>query len=105
MARVEKMEFRVGKLSLIELSALQREDSVVFAPSDQHGWLVSSEICLPTGVGSQIAFCVVENCELDFLVSRPVFVSLVDHPIVRADLRRVANAVQVVPLGTFNRQE
>jgi len=32
MARIEKMELCVGKLSFIELSALDGEDAVVFAP-------------------------------------------------------------------------
>src|ERR1700756_5494766 len=44
MARVKKMELCVGELSFIELSALHRKDSIIFAPSDQHGGLLFTEI-------------------------------------------------------------
>ena len=40
MARVEKMELRAGNISFKEFSTLHRKDSVVFAPSDQHGGLL-----------------------------------------------------------------
>ena len=61
MARVKKMELCVGKLSFIELSALDREDSIIFAPGDQHGGLLFAEILLPIGKGIQIPFGVVED--------------------------------------------
>src|SRR6266571_3779009 len=60
MARVKKMELCVGKFSLIELSALDRKDSIIFAPGDQHGRLLFAEILLPIGIGIQIPFGVVE---------------------------------------------
>src|SRR6266852_6418944 len=56
MARVEKMELCVGKLSFIELSALHRKDSIIFAPGDQHGRLLFAEILLPIGIVIQIPF-------------------------------------------------
>src|SRR3954462_4608610 len=68
MARVKKMELGVGKLSFIELSALDRKDSIVFAPSDQRRRLLFTEILLPIGIGIQIPFCVVEDCKLNTLV-------------------------------------
>src|SRR6266705_2285256 len=61
MARVKKVEFCVGKLSFIELSALDRKDSIIFAPGDQHGRLLLAEILLPIGIGIQIPFGVVED--------------------------------------------
>ena len=61
VARVKKMELCVGKLSFIELSALDRKDSIVFAPSDQRGGLLFTEILLPNGIGIQIPFCVEEE--------------------------------------------
>src|SRR4029077_10232751 len=61
MARIEKMELCVGKLSFIELSALHRKDSIVLAPSDQHRGLLFTEILLPIGIDFQIPFCVVED--------------------------------------------
>ena len=61
MARIEKMELCVGKLSFIELSALHRKDSIIFAPSDQRGGLLFTEILLPIGIDIQIPFCVVED--------------------------------------------
>ena len=42
---------------------------------------------------------------MDFLVPRSVLISLVDHSIVRADLRRIADTMQIMPLGSFNRQK
>src|ERR1700758_844798 len=105
MARVEKMEFCTRNISFIELSALHRKDSIIFAPGDQHGGLLFTEILLPIGIGIQISFCVVEDCKLNILVPRSVLISLVDHPIVRADLRRVADTMQIMPLGSFNRQK
>src|SRR5262245_18904264 len=105
MARVEKMELCTGNIPLIEFSTLHRKDSIVFAPSDQHGGLLFTEILLPIGIDIQIPFCVVEDCKLDLLVPRSVLISLVDHPIVRADLRRIADTMQIMPIGPFNRQK
>src|SRR5215469_7851623 len=31
-------------------SALDRKDSIIFAPGDQHGWLLFAEILLPSGI-------------------------------------------------------
>ena len=61
MARIEKVELCAGKLSFIELSALDRKDSIVFAPGDQHGRLLLAEILLPVGKDIQILLCVVED--------------------------------------------
>src|SRR5438046_6829108 len=81
MARVEKMELCTGNISFIEFSTLHRKDSIVFAPSDQHGGLLLTEILLPIGIGAQIPFCIVEDRQLDVLVPGSVLISLVDHPI------------------------
>src|SRR5260370_4124567 len=105
MARVEKMELCTGDIPFVEFSTLHCKDSIVFAPSDQRGGLLFTEILLPIGKDIQIPFCVVEDCKLDFLVPRSVLISLVDHPIVRADLRRIADTMQIMPLGSFNRQK
>src|SRR3954453_14210724 len=105
MARVKKMDFCIGKLSFIELSTLDRKDSIIFAPGDQHGRLLFAEIPLPIGIGVQVPFCVVEDRKLNILVPRSVLISLVDHPIVRADFRRIAGTMQIMPLGSFNRQK
>src|SRR5215475_8266186 len=93
MARIEKMELCAGNISFEELSTLHREDSIVFAPRDQRRGLMFTEVLLPLVVNVQISLRVVEDRELDILVSRPILVSLVDHPIVRADLRRIAGAM------------
>ena len=61
MARVEKMELCSGNISLIEFSTLHRKDSIVFAPSDQHGGLLFTEILLPIGIDIQIPFWAVED--------------------------------------------
>src|SRR5207253_8074242 len=105
MARVEKMELCTGNISFKEFSTLRREDSIVFAPRDQRRGLMFTEIVLPIVENIQISLRIVEDRKLDILVSRPVLVSLVDHPIVRADLRRIAGTMQIMPLGSFNRQK
>src|SRR5438874_6788681 len=105
MARVEKMELCTGNISFKEFSTLHRKDSIVFAPSDQRGGLLFTEILLPIGIGIQIPFCVGEDFKLNILVPRSVLISLVDHPLVRADLRRIAYTMQIMPLGSFNRQK
>src|SRR5499433_2131339 len=61
MARVEKMELCTGKISFVEFSTLHRKNSIVFAPSDQHGGLLFTEILLPVGKDIQIPLCVVED--------------------------------------------
>ena len=61
MARVEKMELCTGNIVFKELSTLHREDPIVFAPSDQRGGLLFTEILLPIGIDIQIPFCVVED--------------------------------------------
>src|ERR1700757_336205 len=98
MARVEKMELCTGNISFIEFSTLHRKDSIVFAPSDQHGGLLFTEILLPLGIGIQIPFCIIEDRQLDVIVPGSVLISLVDHPIVRADLRRIADTMQIMSL-------
>src|SRR3954468_23286409 len=105
MARVEKMELCIGDISFKEFSTLHCKDSIVFAPSDQRGGLLFTEIILPIGVGIQIPLCVTEDCKLNILVARPLLLRLVDHPIVRADLRRIPYTMQIMPLGSFNRQK
>ena len=52
MARVEKMELCTGNISFKEFSTLHRKDSIVFAPSDQRGGLLFTEILLPIGIES-----------------------------------------------------
>src|SRR5215470_931448 len=61
MAGVKKMELCVGKLSFIELSTLDRKDSIIFAPGNQHGRLLFAEILLPVSKDIQIPFGVVED--------------------------------------------
>src|ERR1043166_7613153 len=61
MARVEKMELRAGNISFKEFNPLHRKDSIVFAPSDQRGGLLFTEILLPVGKDIQIPFRVVED--------------------------------------------
>src|SRR5215472_10589054 len=63
MARVEKMELCTGNIFLKEFRTLHRKDSVVLAPSDQHGRLLLAEILLPFAEDIQIPLCVVEDCE------------------------------------------
>src|SRR5215471_12284625 len=83
MARVEKMELCAGNISLKEFRTLHRKDSIVFAPSDQCGGLLFTEVLVPIVENIQIFFRIVEDGKLDILVPRPVLISLVDHPIVR----------------------
>ena len=61
MACVEKMELLAGNISFKEFSTLHRKDSIVFAPSDQHGGLLFAEILLPVNKDIKIPFCVVED--------------------------------------------
>ena len=61
MTRIKKIELRAGDISFKEFSTLHREDSVVFAPSDQRGRLLFTEKLLPIGKDIQIPFCVVED--------------------------------------------
>src|SRR5215831_8221546 len=61
MARVEKMELCAWDIPFVEFSTLHRKDSIVFAPSDQRGGLLFTEILLPIGIDFQIPFCVVED--------------------------------------------
>src|SRR5262244_2220369 len=61
MARVEKMELCAWDIPFVEFSTLHRKDSIVFAPSDQRGGLLFTEILLPVGKDIQIPFCVVED--------------------------------------------
>src|SRR5215469_9167798 len=105
MACIEKMELCAGNISFQEFSALHRKDSIVFAPRDQRRGLMFTEVLLPIVENTQISLRIVEDCKLDILVSRPILVGLVDHPIVRADLRLIAGTMQIMPLGSLNRQK
>src|SRR5215472_12739115 len=93
MAGIEKMELCAGNISFQEFSTLHREDPIVLAPRDQRRGLMFTEVQLPIVESIQISLRIVEDCKLDILVSRTVLVGLVDHPIVRADLRRIARTV------------
>src|SRR5215472_15512317 len=61
MARVEKMELCTGNISFEEFSTLHRKDSIVFAPSDQHGGLLFTEVLLPIVENIHISLRVVED--------------------------------------------
>src|SRR5262245_29165920 len=61
MARIEKMELCAGDISFKELSTRHREDSIVFAPRDQHRGLMFTEVLLPLVVNIQISLRVVED--------------------------------------------
>ena len=61
MAGVEKMELCAGNISFKELCTFHRKNAIVFAPSDQRGGLLFTEILLPIGIDIQIPFCVVED--------------------------------------------
>src|SRR6516164_5948809 len=61
VARVEKMELCAWDIPFVEFSTLHCKDSIVFAPSDQRGGLLFTEILLPIGIDFQIPFCVVED--------------------------------------------
>ena len=61
MARVEKMELCAWDIPFVEFSTLHRKDSIIFAPGDQHGRLLFTEILLPIGIDIQIPLCVVED--------------------------------------------
>jgi hypothetical protein len=105
MAGVEKMELCSGNISFKEFSILDRKDSIVFAPGDQRRRLLFTEILLPIGIDIQIPFCVVEDLTVGFPCS-PVGPEMPDRsPIVRADLRRILDTMQVMPLGSFNCQK
>src|SRR5258707_13254424 len=56
MDRVEKMQLCVGKISLIELSAVDRKDSIIFAPGDQRRRLLFAAILLPISIAIQMPF-------------------------------------------------
>src|SRR5438046_2086316 len=49
MARLEKIELCARNISFKEFSTLHREDSIVFAPSDQRGGLLFTEVLMPIG--------------------------------------------------------
>src|SRR5262249_14422037 len=60
MARIEKMQLCAGNISFQEFSTLHREDSIVFAPSDQRRGLMFTEVLLPIVENIQIPLRVVE---------------------------------------------
>src|SRR5260221_2059352 len=61
MARVEKMELCTGDIPFVEFSTLHREDSIVFAPRDQHRGLMLTEVLLPIVENIQISLRIVED--------------------------------------------
>ena len=61
MARIEKMELCAGNVSFKEFSTLHCEDSIIFAPRDQHRGLMFTEVLLPVAVNIQISLRVVED--------------------------------------------
>src|SRR5262245_27508533 len=77
MAGVEQMKLNVFQIPLIKTCALDREDPIVLAPDNERGRLMRTKITLPGGVGLKVRLCIVQNGELDFLITWAVLIGLI----------------------------
>src|SRR6266566_4937807 len=99
------MEFEVREVAFIGVSALGWEDEVIFPPDDQCRRLMLAQVLLHFRIERQIGSVIVEDVQLNIIVSGPVKKRLVMGPVIRRDAARVRNAVGVLEFCRLQREE
>jgi DNA-binding CsgD family transcriptional regulator len=97
VAGVEKADVRARDVTLEGFGASRQEERVVLAPHREERRPAGAEVLLPRRVERHIAGVVEEQVELDLIVAGAAQVVVVEAVAVRADPRRVRDAVRVLP--------
>src|SRR5215475_3448650 len=65
MACINQVKFRVGEISFVGLGSFDGEKWVVLPPENQHPWLSTAEVFMPTVIEHDIRLIVVKKIELN----------------------------------------
>src|SRR5690349_7659836 len=99
MPGVEQVKLSFWQITLICFCSLYGEERIVLSPHDQRARLAGTEVLVPSVVEREVGVIIVEQVELDCVVSRAIEEDLVKRPIVRTNLFRVLRAVCVLKGG------
>src|SRR5579883_31333 len=99
------MEFNVLKVALIGIGPFSREDVVILAPHNQRRGLMLTEILLPLGIEWWIRAIAVQQCQLNLTIAGAIEEVLIHRPRVWANHVHIANAIGILPLRCFQRDQ
>src|SRR5260221_10910583 len=105
MPGVEQVKLSFWQITLICFCSLYGEERIVLSPHDQRARLAGTEVLVPSVVESHVGLIVVEQVELDRVISRAIEEDLVKCPVVRTDLFRVLRTVCVLKGGCCQREQ
>src|SRR5262245_57246042 len=101
MACINEVQFCVREISVVALGSLDGEKWVVFPPENQHPWLSTAEVFMPTVIEQDIRLIVVKKIELNCGIARTIEEQLVHGVGIRADSFNVSNTMRVLEHGHF----
>src|SRR5262252_5876962 len=99
------MELQVLQIAFVSFGPLRRKNEIVFPPHDQRRRLVLTEVSLPLLVERRVRAVVVEELQLNLVVTGAIEQILVGRPRVGADVLDISYAVRVLPLRRFVREK
>src|SRR5262249_53167955 len=102
---INEVQFRLREISFVGLGSFDGEEWVVLPPENQHPWLSTAEVFMPTAIERDIRLIVVKKIELDCGITRTIEEELVHRVGIRADSFSVSNTMCVLKHGHFLRQE
>jgi hypothetical protein len=103
VAGVQQVQLNVLQITLVGRRTIGDEDLVILAPQYEHCRLVLAEVGLPLRIERHIGPVVVEEIELNLLVTGAIEEGLIVSPRVRADERQIRYAMCVLPLRRLQR--
>lgn len=104
VAGIDQVKLGCGIISQIGLRACGGKYLVACAPDDERGWSARSQKRLKLGIQRDVRPVVIEQIQLNLLVSRALKQRVVVPPRVGIDAARIVHAVQILPLDLVQRE-
>lgn len=80
--RIEQVKVSFWQITLICFCSLDCEERIVLSPQDQGARLAGTEVLVPSVVEREVGGIIMEQVELDRVISRAIEEDLVKRPIV-----------------------
>src|SRR5580704_1469841 len=104
LPRIEQVKLSFWQITLIRFRSLYGKERIVLSPKDQGARLAGTEVLVPSVVERDVGAIIVEQVELDRVISRAVEEGLVKRPIVWTNPSWVLRAVCVLKYGCLQRE-
>src|SRR6516165_7002603 len=105
VAGIQKLHFGVRDVAFEGLRTRRQEEWVVLAPHGQKRRLVFAEVTLEFWIERDVGLVVAEKIELNFIRTGARQIITVERISVRRNQARIANAVRILPDGSFGREK